>query len=177
MNTEIAASPDVSLVPPPEVPAATVPPAPVKPPFGFISLHMDGGRIYSGTQLMRFDRYNEMNEYFEEHTGLLVVTMFPMHGLTGSHILALVATGISDEEREELMAYQQDLNRLRDERHAAKNAAKEHAAIAEAKRLNDERELQALGRKCRENHGAVLEDNHKLRKENKRLKGGTGADE
>ncbi len=170
MTTEAVANDLLAVVPPQEIEVHGKAPEPVEvkpPPFGHISLHMDGGRIYSRTKAVTFDSPDEMNGYFEENKGLIVVMTSI---LADGSIVCLLAKGMSDVEIQELQEYQADLDRLREARWADRRKAETEQKIAEEKRLQDERDLQLLGRKCRENHGSVIEDNASLKKEVKKLK-------
>lgn len=135
-----------------------------------------GLHAHSGARAMEFESADDMNAWFQEHgLGLIVVHVEPFaqvlpDGTMRTRFFVMVVKQLSNEQTDRMAKIQgiiaQELAKL-DE---AEEAQKEADAAAKAKELAEERELQALGRKCRDNHGGVIEENAKLRKENKTLR-------
>jgi hypothetical protein len=121
----------------------------------------------SSCRALGFSGTQQMNEFFErEGDGLIVVYI----GVMSDGIVALVAQTMSDEERQELMEVQYLVAEQMEVRRKAREEAKAKAGEATRKLEEDRRALVELGRKCRDNHAAVIEENTRLKKELKREK-------
>lgn len=147
--------------------------------LGGISIESPNGVNYSGTKAMEFESIEAMNAWFEGNFGHLVVQLFPhtrveKDGALRTGIVAIVAKVFDEEELQELADINAIVGELKAKRKAEREAQELENQLAQQKHEDDLKELQALGRKCRENHGGVIEDNIRLKKEVKTLKSKAG---
>lgn len=144
----------------PESPAAAI-------QLGKIAVESPNGVNYSGVKAMEFTTAAAMNEWAEQNFGTMVVQVVP---LADGSVLAFVAKILSDEEIQEMADINAIVAEEKERRKMARQAAEIEARNAADKAAEERRELEKLGRNCRDNHGAVMDDNAKLRKEVKTLK-------
>ncbi len=134
--------------------------------FGHIALESDKGIVTSACKALAFDTADAMNAYFEKHQGL-----FCNQVLTANNQIVAIVNKVFSEEQQQMLEDKADIIR---DLEAAK-AKERHEAKLEAERINVEAKkeidrLVALGRKCDANHGAVIEDNAKMKKELTKLR-------
>ena len=146
----------------------------VKDRFGYLHTDFTNSSAYSHSKLMEFAHADLLNEWFKENRGYIVHALGVRKGSTahGLHDLyyVLVNKIRTDEEIQESQdiasIVEEQLEKKRSERMKAQLDAEEAREKAEQVRA----ELLELGRKCKDNHGAVIEDNIKLKKEVKKLR-------
>lgn len=124
---------------------------------------------YAGCKMEVFESTTDLNKFFEENKGFLVVDIIPR---ANGQLVVLYNKALNDEEMEMLTQYQSDWEEFREQKMASRREADALEKAAEKKLETEKLELQELGRKCRDNHAAVIEDNQKLKAELKKAKRG-----
>lgn len=134
--------------------------------WGHISLEAKNGIVHSNCKAVQFQSVEAMNKYFKDNPGLFSVQT----DVSASDIVCIVDRVLSKEEQDILndqgTALQEILERKRKERAEAAQAQKDF----EDNRLKQMDDLMELGKKCQANHGAVIEDNKKYKKQIEDLK-------
>lgn len=127
--------------------------------------------VYSGVKLERFSEWEDLNRFFEKFGGQgVVMTELPQVDPKTGEILVFISKNYSDEEIAELNEIS---NLISAEMEKRKALRAENEAKIEAERIRQQVEakrLQEVGRKCESNHGQVIEENSKLKKQLKKGK-------
>jgi proline racemase len=132
---------------------------------GFINIGGTFNGHYSKCSVKEFMGFDgpidkAINGFFEVNRGFLVVDV--KYG--GSNALVFYTKTLDDRETHVLTKYAQALEDKVREELAAEEAEEEKRLQAEELKKDAERQLIELGRRCQENHGAVIEENRKLKK-------------
>lgn len=110
---------------------------------------------FSGCKVVELaDNASALNAYFNENPGLLVVEM--IHKPATDSVLLVLSKVLTDEEVQDMNDYATAARELADKRKAVREAAQAEQAVKDAAAAAEEKELIALGRRCRENHGKRL---------------------
>lgn len=137
-------------------------PAPNRFGMGHINVSFNSQINYSNVKPMTFERVEDLEAALKDKPGHIVVWM---GNDKFGNIVVLVSRELSDEEINELHEWQGDLERLRNERRMERAKATIAQKEAEAAAEKEQQNLIAEGRTCREHHGALIEDNRKLKSE------------
>lgn len=134
--------------------------------WGHINFESANGLIHSNCRAVEFKTAEEMNKYFEDNIGTFATQIFAV----GDRCIAIVNRRL-DEEGQAIMQDHGDAIRKYVEEAGKKRAEAKEKEEAELKeRVANLERLQELGKKCEHNHGAVIEENQKLKKEVKQLR-------
>lgn len=139
--------------------------------WGHINFESANGVIQSNCRAIGFAGSSEqiaaaMNEYFEKHPGTFAAQIFTDGGGT----IAIVNRTMTEEDQAILADSADVIRDLTAQRKKARDDAKLKEEEELKARVAKLEELQKLGEKCVSNHGAVIEDNSKLKKENESLR-------
>jgi len=134
---------------------------------GHINADFGQNRIFSNTLAKQFGTDEEINNYFEKHPGLILTHLVP-NGHVG--FLAFISKELTDEEVEELNEFNHEWAKKKEERLILKAKAKAESEAARIKAEQELREQVELGVRCKNHHGKVIEENHKLKEENAKLR-------
>lgn len=120
---------------------------------------------------MEFADVAEMNAWAKEHKddGMFAVQT---NVCSDGRVVAFIQQTMNDEQLQELQEFSYEYEQFKEKRKEQKLKAMAEEEAAKTKAITDSKELQELGKKCRDNHGSVIEENVKLKKELKKLKGG-----
>ena len=138
---------------------------------GFVNFVIPGVGPQPGCRVKRFLTAGDLNEWAEQNRGLVIVSL---HGDGEGGLFAVVARVYGESDLAEEMEVQQEARRLVAERRAIKEKSQEADALARIEREKEENRLRDLGRKCAKDHGGVIEDNSRLKKELKTLRSKAG---
>lgn len=120
---------------------------------GKVSFASERGH-FPESKALSFNSVDDLNKWFEQNPGFLVVELLAMKGLMGDSLVAIITKQLSDPE--ELAAFEarsqfvnEQMAKWKEERDAAKEAEVKRKETEERERIR----LVNLGRKCEENHG------------------------
>ncbi len=133
--------------------------------FGYINLESSNGLVHNNCKALSFQSVDAFNRWFETNPGTFAVQV----NVSAQDIICIVDRVLSDEEQEILRDRGEAINQIMAERRALREKANADAKALEDKRTEELETLVELGKKCQHNHGAVIEDNAKLKKEIKDL--------
>lgn len=128
--------------------------------FGVGDINFMAGREnVSNCRALHFFTARGMNKWFANNHGYLVVqagSNFWGHNL-------IVGKVLSDEEYAEMMEIMELVNIERDKRAQARREQEDKRKEAEEAAKQEQLDLLELGKKCRENHAAIIEENRKMK--------------
>jgi hypothetical protein len=108
---------------------------------------------FPGCLAVEWTNTTEMNKWFEEHPGLLMVETL-MNPATG-HLVGIIAKQMTAEDLAEFEEFNRAWEGKRIERQQQKEAAEFARQEAEEKQKKEEQRLIALGKSCENNHGGL----------------------
>lgn len=135
--------------------------------LGHIPFSMHG-HGQSNCLAIQFESAHAMNNWFESNRGCNLLYLQPH----GNGTLAIVSRVMSKEEWQEYQDIQVEVSAAIAKRREARQMAEMELEVKKQEAEREARELQVVGRRCREHHGAVIEENTKLKKELKKLRKG-----
>ena len=129
--------------------------------WGHINFEGTNGLVHNNCRAMEFESADEMNAWFKEHVGHFAAQV----NITDGSIICIVDRVMDDDMREVMELKGEALSRIMAELKAQRDEAKEKQKAEEDRRTAELEDLVALGKKCKDNHGAVIEENAKLKKQ------------
>jgi hypothetical protein len=123
---------------------------------------------YVGCALLQFSSPLSVNDFFKEHANLLVVDIWvtPMPYA----ITVLYTNALDNVELEEFNAFSREWSIKKRERDAERAKAERERATKQDAAEAEVRALVEKGKKCRDNHDAVLKQVDELKREVKKLR-------
>jgi hypothetical protein len=134
--------------------------------WGHINFESDKGITQSNVKAFAFATVHEMNEWFEKNPGHFAVQVMGVR----DYIVCLINKVLSSEEQQLLEDRADAIAKIMEEKRLAREEAEKLTEEGQAKARAEVDRLMNLGRKCEHNHGAVLKEIDKFKKEVKELR-------
>ena len=121
---------------------------------------------FSGCTVVPFTDEKDMTRWFENNLGFMLVNLVEFDG----HLLGVVSPIHTPEEIQEMNELQAELQASLEKKRAQREKDRQEREKAEKAAEIEEKRLAGVGRACEQNHGAVIEENRKLREEVAKLR-------
>jgi len=125
---------------------------------------------FSGCTVVPFTDEKDMNRWFENNLGFMLVNVVTMATPEGTTLLGIVSPIHTPEEITEMQEIQAEVQAALEKRRAQREKDRQEREKAEKAAEIEEKRLAGVGRACEQNHGAVIEENRKLREEVAKLR-------
>lgn len=149
-------------------------PQPEKPTFGpgHIDVDLGHGQSVPACRVMEFESSDAMNSFFEQNRNFLATRIFTRRRAfnEGEVLCVLISQRYTEEQYDDMILVQQVMDEQLAKLRASREEQKEKDAEAAVAQERDEKELKELGKRCREHHANVIDENAKLKKELKKLR-------
>lgn len=134
--------------------------------WGHINFESANGVIQSNCKAVEFQTADEMNKWFADSPGVFATQIFPMDG----KLVAICNRVMDEEEQADLSARADAIRKYVEEAKAKRQEAKLLEEKTLEERAAEQERLIEVGKKCEHNHGAVIEENQKLKRDLKKAR-------